>query len=373
MIYLKVNFFDKVIKIFEIKFSNHQKRVRKSSILPDRPLKVAILGSSGAVGTEVLKILEERNFPLSEISLLSSARSANKKVKFNGIELITNEVNDKSFKNIDLVFASAGGSISKRWLPCIKEQEALLIDNSSAFRMQKDVPLIVPEVNPEEAHNHNGIISNPNCTTILLALVLFPLHSISPIRRVIVSTYQSASGAGNLAMEELKFLTGKYLEGEPQESKILPYSLAFNLFLHNSPMLDNSYCEEEMKMINETRKILNIPDLKLSSTCVRVPVIRAHSESVNIEFEDKIEPSQAVKKLNNSDGVDVFEDYELNRFPMPVDVMERDNIAVGRIRKDLSNCNALELWLCGDQIRKGAALNAVQIAEILIKNNYEQN
>ncbi len=340
--------------------------MRKFSYLPDRPLKVAILGSSGAVGSELLKILEERNFPISELILLSSPRSAGKKVKWKGIDLITHAVNEDSFTNVDLVFASAGGSISKYWVDTIKDQGALLIDNSSAFRMNANVPLIVPEVNPDEALNHNGIIANPNCTTILLSLVLAPLNNLSPIKRVIVSTYQSASGAGQLAMEELKLLTGKYLEGKQEESKILPYSLAFNLFLHNSPMQENNYCEEEMKMINETRKILNISDLKLSSTCVRVPVIRAHSESVNIEFDDIISSFKAAETLKNSPGVDVIEDYKLNRFPMPTDVMEKDNIAVGRIRTDLSNPNALELWLCGDQIRKGAALNAVQIAEILL-------
>ena len=347
--------------------------MRKSSFLPDRPLKIAVLGSSGAVGSELLKILEERNFLLSDLILLSSSRSSGKKVIWKDTELLTQEVNKDLFSSVDLVFASAGGSISKKWLNTIKEQNALLIDNSSAFRMDKEVPLVVPEVNPHDALTHNGIIANPNCTTILLTLVLGPLNNISPIQRVIVSTYQSASGAGQLAMEELKFLTGKYLEGKPQKSEVLPYSLAFNLFLHNSPMLQNNYCEEEMKMINETRKILNIPDLKLSSTCVRVPVIRAHSESVNVEFQNSVQLSKATEILNNSPGVDVFGDYKTNRFPMPIDVMQKDNIAVGRIRKDLSNPNALELWLCGDQIRKGAALNAVQIAEILNKTNYEQN
>ena len=373
MVYLKVNFFDKVINNFEIKFSYLSNIVRKFSFLPNRPLKIAVLGSSGAVGSELLKILEERNFPVSELVLLSSSRSSGRKVSWKDTELLTQEVNKNLFSGVDLVFASAGGSISKKWLNTIKEENALLIDNSSAFRMQKDVPLVVPEVNPEDALKHNGIIANPNCTTILLTLVLAPLNNISPIKRVVVSTYQSASGAGQLAMEELKFLTEKYLQGRPQKSKVLPYSLAFNLFLHNSPMLPNNYCEEEMKMINETRKILNIPDLKLSSTCVRVPVIRAHSESVNIEFNDNIQPSKAIEILNNSPGIDVLEDYKSNRFPMPTDVMQKDNIAVGRIRTDLSNSNALELWLCGDQIRKGAALNAVQIAEILNKKNYEQN
>ena len=341
--------------------------MRKSPFLPNRLLKVAILGSSGAVGAELLKILEEREFPISEIVLLSSERSEGKVIKWKGEEIVTQKVTKDQFLNVDLVFASAGGSISKKWLSAIQDQNAVLIDNSSAFRLEKDVPLVVPEVNASDALKHNGVIANPNCTTILLTLVLAPLNNISPIKRVIVSTYQSVSGAGQLAMEELKFLTKKYLQGDPKESEVLPYSLAFNLFLHNSPMLANNYCEEEMKMINETRKILNIADLKLSSTCVRVPVLRAHSESVNIEFEDIIKPSNVIDQLKKADGIEIIEDYQKNRFPMPNDVMGRDNIAVGRVRTDISNPNGLELWLCGDQIRKGAALNAVQIAELLIE------
>ncbi len=343
----------------------------KSSLLPNRSLRVAILGSSGAVGSELLKILEERNFPISELILLTSSRSAGKKIMWKNQEIITQEVNEKSFLNVDLVFASAGGSVSRKWLSKIKEENAILIDNSSAFRLDKDVPLVVPEVNPDAALNHNGVIANPNCTTILLTLVLSPLNHISKIKRIIVSTYQSASGAGQLAMEELKFLTTRFLEGDPQKSQILPYSLAFNLFLHNSPMQENNYCEEEMKMINETRKILNNPELKLSATCVRVPILRAHSESVNIEFFRSVDLSEAISKLKVSKGIEIIEDYKTNRFPMPEDVKEKDNIAVGRIRNDLSNPNALELWLCGDQIRKGAALNAIQIAEILLQNSHE--
>ncbi len=345
--------------------------MNKSSFLSNRNLKVAILGSSGAVGSELLKILEERNFPISELVLLTSSRSAGKKILWKDKEYVTQEVNEKSFLNVDLVFASAGSSISKKWVRTIKDQNAIMIDNSSAFRLEKDVPLVVPEVNASAAFAHNGVIANPNCTTILLSLVLAPLNNISKIKRIIVSTYQSASGAGQLAMEELKSLTKHFLEETPQEPKILPYSLAFNLFLHNSPMQDNNYCEEEMKMINETRKILDEPSLKLSATCVRVPVLRAHSESVNIEFEESIHPRDAISKLKQSKGIDLIEDYKSNRFPMPEDVKEKDNIAVGRIRTDLSNPNALELWLCGDQIRKGAALNAVQIAEILLRNTYE--
>ena len=343
--------------------------MRKSPFLPKRPLKVAILGSSGAVGSELLKILEERDFPVSQLFLLSSERSAGKKIIWKGEELVTKKTTEREFSNLDLVFASAGGNISKKWLPIIKDQDSLLVDNSSAFRLEDDVPLVVPEVNPNDALKHNGVIANPNCTTILLTLVLAPLNKISPIKRVIISTYQSVSGAGQLAMEELKTLTEKYLKGFPQQSQVLPYSLAFNLFLHNSPMLPNNYCEEEMKMVNETKKILNLSDIKISSTCVRVPVLRAHSESVNIEFERSIKPQEALNELEQSPGLEIIEDFENNRFPMPNDVMGKDNVAVGRIRADLSHPNGLELWLCGDQIRKGAALNAVQIAELLIQKN----
>ena len=342
--------------------------MRKTPFLPKRPLKVAILGSSGAVGSELLNILEERDFPISELRLLSSERSAGKKVNWKGEELLTKNTTDKEFLSVDLVLASAGGSISRKWLSTIKDQNAVLIDNSSAFRLENDVPLVVPEVNSSDALKHNGVIANPNCTTILLTLVLSPLNNISPIKRVIISTYQSVSGAGQSAMEELKILTERYLKGDPQNSQVLPYSLAFNLFLHNSPMLANNYCEEEMKMLNETRKILNMPDLKVSSTCVRVPVLRAHSESINIEFESIVKPKDALEKLSQSAGIEIIEDYENNRFPMPNDVMGRDNVAVGRLRADISHPNGLELWLCGDQIRKGAALNAVQIAELLIPN-----
>ena len=342
--------------------------MRKTPFLPKRPLKVAVLGSSGAVGSELLNILEERDFPISELRLLSSERSAGKKVNWKGEELLTKNTTDKEFLSVDLVLASAGGSVSRKWLSTIKDQNAVLIDNSSAFRLENDVPLVVPEVNSSDALKHNGVIANPNCTTILLTLVLSPLNNISPIKRVIISTYQSVSGAGQSAMEELKILTERYLKGDPQNSQVLPYSLAFNLFLHNSPMLSNNYCEEEMKMLNETRKILNMPDLKVSSTCVRVPVLRAHSESINIEFESIVKPKDALEKLSQSAGIEIIEDYENNRFPMPNDVMGRDNVAVGRLRADISHPNGLELWLCGDQIRKGAALNAVQIAELLIPN-----
>jgi aspartate-semialdehyde dehydrogenase len=268
---------------------------------------------------------------------------------------------------VDVVLASAGGSASKQWAPIAAKAGAVVIDNSSAFRLDPTVPLVVPEVNPEAAFDHNGIIANPNCTTILLTLALAPLAAKRAIKRVVVSTYQSASGAGARAMEELRTLSRTVLEGGEPVSEVLPHSLAFNLFLHNSPLQPNGYCEEELKMLNETRKIMGLPDLRLSATCVRVPVLRAHSEAVNIEFEEPFPVAEARALLAQAAGVELLEDFEANRFPMPTDVTGRDPVAIGRIRQDLSDPHALELWLCGDQIRKGAALNAVQIAELLIQ------
>ncbi len=334
-------------------------------LLPNRPLTVAILGSSGAVGKELLGLLEERSFPIRNLILLASKRSAGEIQSFCGTKLKVQETTQDSFKNVDLILASAGSSVSLKWKDAIQSSGALMIDNSSAFRMEKDVPLIVPEVNPQDLIEHKGVIANPNCTTILLTLVLAPLTRHIPIKRVVVSTYQSVSGAGAMAMEELEELSQKVLDGLTPKSKVLPYSLAFNLFLHNSPLQSNNYCEEEMKMVNETRKILGDPDLSLTATCVRVPVLRAHSEAVNIEFTHPFPVNEAYEILEAAPGVEILEDVQKNRFPMPIDVTNRDPISVGRIRKDISNPNALELWLCGDQIRKGAALNAVQIAEIL--------
>ena len=335
-------------------------------LLPDRPLTVAILGSSGAVGKELLALLEERSFPIDKLILLASHRSAGDIQSFCGTQLTVEETTQESFNNVDLVLASAGSSISRKWKNAIQSSGALMIDNSSAFRMEDDVPLVVPEVNPDHASKHKGLIANPNCTTILLSLVLAPLTRHIPIKRIVVSTYQSASGAGAMAMEELAKLSQEVLDGLTPKSKVLPYSLAFNLFLHNSPLQSNNYCEEEMKMVNETRKILGDPELSLTATCVRVPVLRAHSESVNIEFAKPFPVKEAYEILRSSQGVEILEDFGNNRFPMPIDVTGKDPISVGRIRQDISNPNALELWLCGDQIRKGAALNAVQIAELLL-------
>ena len=327
---------------------------------------MAVLGASGAVGQELLQLLEQRRFPVGELRLLASARSAGQLSQWNGQTITVQEVCESSFKGVDLVLASAGGSVSRQWRQAIVAAGAVMVDNSSAFRMEDGVPLVVPEVNPQTAHDHAGVIANPNCTTILLTLALAPLASRRPMRRVVVSTYQSASGAGARAMEELKDLSRVVLEGGTPTSEVLPHSLAFNLFLHNSPLQDNSYCEEEMKMVNETRKIMDLPGLKFTATCVRVPVLRAHSEAVNVEFDEPFPVSEARGLLEAAPGLELLEDPVSNRFPMPTDVTGRDPVVVGRIRQDISEDKALEFWLCGDQIRKGAALNAIQIAELLL-------
>ena len=335
--------------------------------LPRRPLRVAILGVTGAVGQELLQLLDERRFPVAELLPLASPRSAGQPLQWQGQELTIQPVSAEAFVGVDVVLASAGGAASKQWAPVAAGAGAVVIDNSSAFRLDPAVPLVVPEVNPEAAFGHRGIIANPNCTTILLTLALAPLQARRSIRRVVVSTYQSASGAGARAMEELRQLSRTVLDGGEPVSEVLPHSLAFNLFLHNSPLQPNGYCEEELKMLNETRKIMNLPELRLSATCVRVPVLRAHSEAVNIEFCEPFPVAEARELLQAAPGVELLENFEANRFPMPTDVTGRDPVAVGRIRQDLSDPNALELWLCGDQIRKGAALNAVQIAELLLQ------
>jgi aspartate-semialdehyde dehydrogenase len=338
---------------------------RPGTKLPRRPLRVAVLGATGAVGQELLALLEERRFPVAELLPLASPRSAGQELSWQGETLTVQPVQTGCFTGVDLVLASAGGSVSRAWAPEAVAAGAVVIDNSSAFRLDPDVPLVVPEVNPEAAFRHRGVIANPNCTTILLTVALAPLAARRPIRRVVISTYQSASGAGARAMEELRQLSRTVLDGGEPVSSVLPHSLAFNLFLHNSPLEPSGYCEEELKMLNETRKIMELPDLRLSATCVRVPVLRAHSEAVNIEFSEPFPVEEARALLAVAPGVELIEDFGANRFPMPTDVTGRDPVAVGRIRQDLSEPNALELWLCGDQIRKGAALNAIQIAELL--------
>lgn len=335
-----------------------------------KPIRVAILGATGAVGTELLDLLEHRDFPVASLKLLASERSVGSSFIFKGETLLVEAVTENSFRNIDLVLASAGGATSKAWARSIVESGAVMVDNSSAFRMKPDVPLIVPEINPEAARHHQGIIANPNCTTILMGIAIYPLHRVQPIERIVVSTYQSASGAGARAMEEVKVQSQAILNGQTPQTEIFPYPLAFNLFPHNSPFNHEGYCAEEMKMVNETRKIFNEPNLRVTATSIRVPVLRAHSEAVNLEFSAQFSATEAKEIIANSPGLKLVENWTEGYFPMPMDASGRDEVLVGRIRRDISHPNGLELWLCGDQIRKGAALNAVQIAELLVEKKW---
>ena len=331
--------------------------------------RVAILGATGAVGTELLELLERRNFPLADLKLLASPRSAGRTLQFQGENLLVEPVGEGSFDNVDLVLASAGGSISLVWAPIAVAAGAVVIDNSSAFRLDPQVPLVVPEVNPSALHSHRGIIANPNCTTILMTVAVWPLHQVRAVRRIVAATYQSASGAGARAMEEVKNQAQAVLQGKEPVTDIFPYPLAFNLFPHNSPLNQLGYCEEEMKIVNETRKIFDAQQLRITATCIRVPVLRAHSEAINLEFETPLSVDEAREVLSQAPGVQLVEDWESNHFPMPIEATGRDEVLVGRIRQDISHPCGLELWLCGDQIRKGAALNAVQIAELLVEKN----
>ncbi|MEL7140982.1 MAG: aspartate-semialdehyde dehydrogenase [Cyanobacteria bacterium J06643_4] len=331
---------------------------------------VAILGATGAVGTELLELLEARDFPVKSLKLLASPRSAGTQIPFKGENITVETVSEAIFQDVDIVLASAGGSTSKQWAKVIVDAGALMIDNSSAFRMDESVPLVVPEVNPGAAASHSGVIANPNCTTILMSVAIWPLHQIQPIKRIVVATYQSASGAGARAMEEVKQQTKAILAGETPPTESFPYPLAFNLFPHNTPLNEQGYCEEEMKMVNETRKIFGEPGLKVSATCIRVPVLRAHSEAINLEFETPFSLDAARQAIKDSAGIELLEDWQANYFPMPIDASGKDDVLVGRIRQDISNESGLELWLCGDQIRKGAALNAVQIAELVVAKKW---
>jgi len=328
-------------------------------------IKVAIMGATGAVGTELLGILAERDFPIDDLRLLASARSAGKRLSFKGESLEVKELTHDSFQGIDLVLASAGGKISKEFAPSAVKAGAVVVDNTSYFRMHPDVPLVVPEINPQDIAKHKGIIANPNCSTIIMILPLWPLHKRYRIRRVVAATYQAASGAGAVAMDELLKETEAVLQGETFERTVIPHPYAFNLFPHNSAMTGNGYCEEELKMMKETRKIFHDDTLRITATCVRVPVLRAHSEALNVEFEEEPNLEEAYALLRGAEGVEVLEEREENRWPMPLDASGKDPVLVGRLRKDHSQPHTLDLWVVGDQIRKGAALNAVQIAEKL--------
>ncbi|MHC4574736.1 MAG: aspartate-semialdehyde dehydrogenase [Planctomycetota bacterium] len=329
---------------------------------------LAIAGVTGAVGQEFLKILEERDFPFDSLKVLASSRSAGKKIEFKGKQYIIEELANSSFARIDIALFSAGASRSKEFAPAAVEAGTVVVDNSSAFRMDPDVPLVVPEINPQAIQNHKGIIANPNCSTIIAIVPVWPLHKANPVKRMVISTYQAASGAGYQAMVELENQTREILEGKEPTCKAFPYQIAFNVFSHNSNLDAAGYNLEEVKMVKETRKIFDCPDIAVTCTCIRIPVFRAHCETINLEFTDPITPDQARDLLNTAPGVSLIDDRENNRFPMPIDATGKDDVFVGRIRQDESipDNRGINLWVAGDQLRKGAALNAVQIAEKLL-------
>ncbi|MCB1153341.1 aspartate-semialdehyde dehydrogenase [bacterium] len=328
---------------------------------------VAVVGATGAVGEQMLAVLEEHEFPIGELRLLASERSVGKKIRFRGKEHAVKLLDENAFEGIDIVLSSAGGSVSEKFCPIAAQAGAVCVDNTSAFRMDPDVPLVVPEVNPDDIalYKNAGIIANPNCSTIQMVLVLDALNRVNPIKRVVVSTYQSVSGAGRTAMEELANQSVAIFNGKPVEKKKFPHQIAFNCLPHIDVFLANAYTREEMKMVNETRKIMGIPDFRLTATAVRVPVFSGHSESINIEFESAITPDEAREVLGAYKGITVLDEPEHNVYPVNGDASDKDDVFVGRIRADESVEHGLNLWCVSDNLRKGAATNAVQIAQIL--------
>ena len=328
---------------------------------------VAIAGATGAVGVEMLKTLEKRNFPAKNLKLLASHRSIGKKMSFKGEFYTVEELKHDSFKGIDIALFSAGASRSKEFAHEAVKDGAVVVDNSSAFRMDDDVPLVVPEVNPDDIKKHKGIIANPNCSTIIMVVPVFPLHKAKGLKRLIASTYQDDSGAGAQAMIEMEEQTKDVLAGKRAVPSIFPHQIAFNIFPHIDVFLDNAYTKEEMKMLNEGRKIMHLPELMVNCTCVRIPVYRAHSESLLLEFENEITPEEARRILACAPGVKVVDNVNEKLYPMPIDASGKDEVLVGRIRQDISrkDKNGLVIFISGDQILKGAALNAVQIAELI--------
>jgi aspartate-semialdehyde dehydrogenase len=331
-------------------------------------LNVAVAGVTGAVGQEFLQILEQRKFPADNYKFLASSRSAGKAMTFMGKKYTVEEMTEKSFDGMQIGLFSAGGSISKKFAPIAAKAGCVVVDNSSAFRMEETVPLVVPEINPDDVKWNKGIIANPNCTTIIGIVPVWPLHKAFTVKRMIVSSYQAVSGAGWKAMEELKNQTRDVLAGKPAKPEVFKYACAFNCFSHNSDMQPNGYNVEEMKLVKETHKIFHDGAIRITGTCVRVPVLRAHCESINLEFEQSVNVDRIREILSKAPGVTVLDDRQNNRFPMPLDATGQDNVFVGRIRYDESipDNRAIHLWVAGDQLRKGAALNAVQIAELLI-------
>jgi len=337
---------------------------------------VAIVGATGAVGNRFIQVLEERNFPVKSLKLLASERSKGKRLAFKGREYPIEVLTHDSFKGIDLVLSSAGAARSKEFLPSAVKQGAICVDNTSAFRMEKDVPLVVPEVNAHTIKRHKGIIANPNCSTIQMVVALYPIHKVARIKRIVVSTYQSVSGAGQKHIFELLKQTASIVKDgssfevarhsvKKDEIKEFPHQIAFNLIPHIDVFLENAYTKEEMKMVNETRKIMEDDSIAVTATTIRVPVFYAHSESINIETEKKITADEARRILKSSPGVVIMDDPKNNVYPMPIHAEGKDAVYVGRIREDESIKNGLNLWVVSDNLRKGAALNAIQIAELL--------
>jgi len=328
--------------------------------------RVAVAGATGAVGADILKCLEARDFPVDAIRLLASRRSVGRRLIFRGESVPVEELTERSFEGMDLALFSAGAERSRRFAPAAVRSGAVVVDNSSAFRMDPDVPLVVPEVNAHRIAEHRGIIANPNCSTIIAVVVLWPLHREARIRRIVAATYQAVSGTGKAAIEELERQSRDVLDGRPAAPEVYPHPIAFNLLPHIGDFLDNGYTTEEMKLLHETRKIMEDDTIRVTATTIRVPVFRAHSEAINIETERPLSPERARDILREAPGVEVVDDPASGRYPMPLEATGRDDVLVGRIRRDASIENGLDLWISGDQLLKGAALNAVQIAEHLL-------
>ena len=328
---------------------------------------VAVLGATGAVGQEMIKILQERNFPVGKLKPLASARSAGKTLKFRGEDVTIEEARDKAFEGVDIVLGAAENDIAKRFAPAIVKAGAVFVDNSSAFRLDPKVPLIVPEINPEDVKDHHGIISNPNCSTIITVTAVNALNALSPIRTMTASTYQAVSGAGAGGPIELMAEVDALREGKTYEPKVFSHQIAFNLIPQIGGEQFEGYTSEEMKMQNEGRKIMHLPELKVSCTCVRVPVVRSHSISVSLHFDKHISVKEAQEAIAKAPGCKLVDDLARKEYPMPLDTSDQDIVFVGRIRPDLTDDKGLCLWCCGDQVRKGAATNAIQIAELLVK------
>jgi len=328
---------------------------------------IAVVGATGAVGIEMIRTLEKRNFPVGKLTLLASARSAGRKLKFRGTDTVVQELTKDSFKGIDIALFSAGGGVSKEFAPIAARTGCVVVDNSSAFRMDDSVPLVIPEINATDVYSHRGIIANPNCTTAITLMALHPLHQAFGVRRIFASSYQAVSGTGAQAIEELKRQVGQVVTGQPVTHEVYPHQIAFNVLPHVDSFLPSGYTKEEMKMENEGRKIMHHPAFRASVTCVRVPVYRAHSVAVSAEFERPVTVEAARAVLKKAPGLDVVDNPEKKEYPMPLFTAEKDNCQVGRLRLDCALDNGLCFWVSGDQLLKGAALNAVQIAEELLK------